>query len=188
MWQRLLPFAVLAGCSSGSSSSTSSAVHGTIRGNAYPIVDAVSATVTSSDASEAFIVLSSTPDLCQPPDAQIQHPGEKTVVLVLQDGNAAPTAPGVYTVVDPVGNTPPPPRAAVLYTSVLDAMCANNADDQTGGTSGTVTLSSAGGGVYEGQFDVMLDSGDHITGSFQPTLCDQLPAELKSDSTPACKP
>lgn len=184
MWQRILLFTVLAGCSSG----TPSAVHGTINGSPYPIADAISATVSSAGKSIAFIVLSSSTDLCLPPDAQIQHPQEKTVVIALRDGDQAPTGPGTYTVTDASGPDPQPTRAALLYTTVLDAMCENNADDGTVARSGTVTLSSASGEVYAGAFDVVLDSADHITGSFQPTACDLLPAELQSTSTPACKP
>jgi hypothetical protein len=185
MWQRILPFVALAGCSSDSSPS---AIHGTIRGSAYPVAAAISATVTSFGKSAAFIILSSSTDLCLPADAQIQHPGEKTVVIVLEDNDAAPTGPGTYTVVDPAGNGPPPTRAALLYSSVLDPACLNHADDQTTAISGTVMLTSVSGGAYAGQFDVTLDSGDHVTGSFRPTACDELPAELQSSSTPACKP
>ena len=185
MWQRILPFVALAGCNS---SSSPGAVHGTIRGSAYPIAASISATVTSSGKSAAFIILSSSMELCLPPDAQIQHPGEKTVVIVLQDSEAAPTGPGTYTVVDPAGNDPTPTRAALLYSSVLDTACLNHAEDQTTATSGTVMLTSVHGGAYEGQFDVTLDSGDHVTGSFEPTACDDLPAELQSSTTPACEP
>jgi hypothetical protein len=185
MWQRLLPLAVLVGCSS---SSTPGAVKGTIRGNDYPVVDSISAILTSFGDSAAMIVLSSSTDVCLPPDAQIQHPGETTLVIVLQDGNAAPTATGTYTAFDPSSNAPPPAKLATLYTSILTAACTNNADDQTAAVSGSVTLTSVGGGVYAGHFDVVLDSGDHITGTFNPTACGQLPAELKSQTPPACKP
>lgn len=188
MWQRLLPVAVLAGCSSGSSHD---AVNGTIRGNSYPIAESISATLTSpasSKGSAAAIVMTSSTDVCQPPGAQIQHPGETTVVILLVDGNAAPTAPGTFTARDLNSEAPPPTRAAILYTSILSSACSNNADDQTSAVSGTVTLTSVGGGAYAGHFDVLLDSGDHVTGSFSPMVCDQLPDDFQSQGTPACSP
>jgi len=188
MWQCILSLGVLAACSS---SNAGDAVHGTIRGLDYPIAESISATLPrsrSGAASAGVIVMSSSTDSCRPPDAQIAHPGETTIVIVVVDGDAAPTGPGSFTIYDPLGGGPPPTKSAILYTSVLDPMCANHADDQTSARSGTVTLASAGGGVYAGQFDVTLDSGDHITGTFSPTACEQLPAEFESESTPTCTP
>jgi hypothetical protein len=51
-----------------------------------------------------------------------------------------------------------------------------------------VTLTVVGGGVFHGNFDVTLDSGDHITGSFNPSLCEDLPAAFKDPGTPTCTP
>jgi hypothetical protein len=188
MWQRILFLGALAACSSNNAAD---AVQGTIRGRDYPIAESISAMLISPRSgagSAAVIVMSSSTDSCLPPDALIAHPGETTVIIVVADGNAAPTAPGTFTVHDPRGDDAPPAKSAILYTSVLDPMCANHADDQTEAISGTVTLASAGGGVYAGQFDVELDSGDRITGTFSPAACEQLPAAFQSESTPTCKP
>jgi hypothetical protein len=94
--------------------------------------------------------------------------GETTVIIVLRDGNAAPSVPGTFTAFDPGGSAPPPIQSALLYTSILDATCGNDAADETASVSGSVTLTAVGGGVYAGQFDVVLDSGDQVTGSFDP--------------------
>jgi len=38
-------------------------------------------------------------------------------------------------------------------------------------TSGTVTLDTVAADVLTGMFEIMLDSGDHVTGSFHPSGC-----------------
>ena len=38
-------------------------------------------------------------------------------------------------------------------------------------SSGTVTLDSVSGDVFSGTFDIVLDSGDHVTGAFHPSAC-----------------
>jgi hypothetical protein len=79
-------------------------------------------------------------------------------------------------------------KEAILFIDSLNAQCAENANASATAVSGTVMLIAVGGGVYAGTFDVTLDSGDHITGSFNPTMCDQLQADLDSSITPPCKP
>lgn len=50
------------------------------------------------------------------------------------------------------------------------------------GNSGTVTLSSVGGGSYSGTFDVTFSTGDHVTGSFDASNCAGFTTYLNSSS------
>jgi hypothetical protein len=199
MWPCLLALAAIVGCSSSSASSSPGDVNGTIRGNAYLVAGAFSATVTRGlFGDEGVIVMSNSTDLCMPPDVRSLHPGEQFLQIELEDAKSptgtAPAAPGTYTAFKPGGQAPPPTgqppvaKEALLFTSSLDAQCAENANAQATAVSGSVTLTAVVGGVYAGTFDVTLDSGDHITGSFNPTMCAQLQADLESGMTLPCKP
>ena len=61
-----------------------------------------------------------------------------------------------------------------LETGGLDDTCQLVDDEQASGQSGTVVLDSASGGAFKGTFDVVLNTGDHITGSFDPIPCPAL--------------
>src|ERR1700742_4277054 len=145
MWKPGLVLAAITvvGCSSSSAPTIvdPTNVDVTIAGTHYHAAEAISAPIfsgTSGKTGVGMVVLSSTTDACAPPDAQVQHPGQTTIVILLRDGADPPTGPGTYTVIDPNGDAPqpPPPRLAVLYTTLLDASCANNADDDTNAVSG----------------------------------------------------
>jgi len=58
----------------------------------------------------------------------------------------------------------------VEYTE-YDSTCQDTSSNDATGTSGTVTITSADSCSVVGTFDVMLDSGDHITGSFTAPRC-----------------
>ncbi|MBL0220091.1 MAG: hypothetical protein IPQ07_40265 [Myxococcales bacterium] len=45
---------------------------------------------------------------------------------------------------------------------------------KAGATSGTVTLTTVKGNVFAGTYDVLLNSGDHVTGVFEPGACPAL--------------
>lgn len=183
MWKTGLLVVALVGCSSSSSNTVEpTAVDVTIRGNHYHAAQAIS--------SPGIVVLSSATDACQPADAQVQHPGETTIVILLKEGDGPPTGPATFPVFDANAPTPtpPPPRAAILYTTILDANCSNNADQDTCALSGTVTLTAVDHGAYAGKFDVVLDAGERIAGTFDADLCAELPAELANGSTAVCKP
>ncbi len=185
---------VVAACG-GSGSGSGGSISGTIRGQTYAVADTISSVTTSNGMSSGVIILSSASGICVDPTALVYHPGEQTLVIELQDRtgsvSTAPTAPGTYSIADS-STTNPPAKAAILYTTVLDATCANPGDSDTTGTSGTVTLTAVDGNAYSGTFDAMVESGDgtsidHITGSFDAQACTQIQAQLASQTTPPCK-
>ncbi len=56
---------------------------------------------------------------------------------------------------------------------ILDATCVNNADNDALADSGTVVLTGVSGGTFTGTFDVVMDSGDHVTGTFDAPTCSE---------------
>jgi hypothetical protein len=177
--------ALLVGLVACSSSGSSASVDGTVRGSPIITSTIASTIVTSSDSSEAFIVLSSTAS-CAEPSAIVQHPGEQTVLLILTDNVAdtsqAPTGPGVYSIAANAA------KAAQVEVNVLDATCGNDADLGAVATDGTVTLTSVNGGAFAGTFEVTLETGERITGSFDSDSCSTLADELHNSITPPCQP
>jgi hypothetical protein len=54
------------------------------------------------------------------------------------------------------------------------------------GQSGSVTLTKATGGVFAGSYDVVLNTGDRITGMFDPAACPALQAAASSTDDHTC--
>jgi hypothetical protein len=93
----------------------------------------------------------------------------------------APTAPGTYT----ISSSLPPtvPHAANVAGRIVDATCSNNTANDAVALSGTVQLTGVEAGTYTGTFDLVLDSADHITGSFDAPTCGQV-----RNPDPTCPP
>jgi hypothetical protein len=169
---------VSVGCTSSEGS-----VSGEAPGGAFDVADMISATVTLSDgagdtSSSARVVLASTSNLCSDISASpaIARKHQRFVTIELRDvsgaAKTAPTAPAIYTIYPNTGTEPP--KSASLTVGGLDGTC-QLLDEESGlAQSGTVTLISVTGGVFAGSYDVILNTGGHITGSFAPTACPQL--------------
>lgn len=173
--KRFLFVTVLGACTA---SSPSNSIQGTVRGVHYAAADAIAL----AGDSLVEIVLGSEPNMCVPPEQQVQHPGETALLLILQSHDAsgqikAATASGTY----PVTDDSHAPLLSTVEANVLDAQCHNNASNDSLGTAGTVTLDAIHDQTYSGSFDVTLDSGDHITGTFSAPRCTQM-----LSSSPPC--
>jgi hypothetical protein len=158
-------------------------------GGSFDIAGSISATVTTTDgagddSSAARIVLASTADLCGDAGASpvIDRKGQRFITIELRDVNGAvktaPTAPGTYTIYPNTGSEPA--KSASLIAGGLDDTCQLDDDLSASGQSGTVTLTSVTGGVYAGSYDVVLNTGEKVAGSFAPTGCPAL-ATASSD-------
>jgi hypothetical protein len=170
---------------------------GTVTGpGSFQPSDTISASVTMSDgnggtSSYAWIVLASTSGLCADAGASppIDRKQQKFTTIALRDVAGAtsttPAAPGTYTIYPNTGSEPP--KSASLSTGQLDATCQPIDASSASGESGTVTLTSLSGGVFAGSFDVTLNTGDHITGTFQPKACPQLQASLAAGNSHTCQ-
>jgi hypothetical protein len=158
--------------------------------------DTISAVVVTSDGeatttSSGHIVIGSTSDLCADATASppVDRKNQRLIVIDLTDINgafeSAPTTAGTYTIYSNTGT--PPPNQALLVTTELDGSCQSYDDGAASGQSGTVTLASVTNGVFQGTYDVMLNTGDHITGSFAPQACPAMGAALASTAPHSCQ-
>ena len=168
---------------------------GTPPGGSFEPGATVSAAVTMSDGAggssgEALIVLSSTASACSDAGAMppVERKGSRAMTITLMDvtngTTAAPTAPGTYTIYPNTGSQPP--KEALLDMIGLDGTCQQVDADAAQGQSGTVTLTLVAGGVFKGSYDVVLNTGDHVTGSFDPSACPALQSITAPTQSPAC--
>jgi hypothetical protein len=176
---------VAVGCTSSDGS-----VSGSPPGGAFDVADMISAAVTTSNgagdtSSSARIVLASTSNLCSDASASpaVDRQHQRFVTIELRDVNGAaktaPTAPGTYTIYPNTGSEPP--KSASVTVGSLDGTC-QLIDEESGlAQSGTVTLTSVTGGVFAGSYDVVLNTGDRISGSFAPKACPQLTTVTSAD-------
>ena len=185
-------FLCASACGSGSGSGGSSALSGTVHGQTIGVTDAISAALTTmfDDVTihGAAIVMANASDLCADAVANRLHPNEKAVVILLTDvtdgASSTPTAAGTYTIFQGAGK--PPAKTALLSVSMNDAACKEVEAQSAGGATGTVTLSAISGDEFSGSFDVTLNSGDRVTGSFAPGACPELATLLNRTSEPSC--
>lgn len=184
MKQFLLLGSVVLAVACGSSSSSPGSISGTIHGAKFPIVDAISSTVTINGSSQGAVILSNTSGLCA--DLGMNGLPKNLAGAIIVVGNVsgtsatAPTAPGTFTVQAQTG------ASAVWNAIVTDSTCNDVTASEAKGTSGTVTLTSVGTNDYAGKFDVTLDSGDHVTGSFSPEPCPAFATAVASGMNPTC--
>ena len=130
-------------------------------------------------------MLASTSNLCN--DAgTIDRKGQHFTTIELRDVNGstktAPTAAGSYTIYPNTGSEPA--KSASLTVGAFDNACQLDDNLAASAQSGTVTLTSVAGGVYKGSYDVVLNNGTHLTGSFAPAACPKL--ATATDSGHSC--
>ena len=183
MWRMAIVLSMVAACGGDDAGSVS----GTVNGTSIPVSDSVSAAVTiNSNQHGAAILLTNTGDACGQLTDHVQHPSEKIVVITVADyANltlTTPTAPGDYSIYQ--GGTPPA-HAATLQVIVDDLNCNAVTSDGAKATSGTVKLTKVSGNTFAGSFDALLDSEDHITGSFDPTECPSIQNAIDNQGSAA---
>jgi hypothetical protein len=141
--------------------------------------------VTGGTQLQGLIVMTTTPHLCDDLAANTERKGEMAVSIALADITGqtvtAPTMAGTYTV---SSGGPLPSKAAALNARATDQACMTVSAAKA--TAGTVKLKSVDANVFDGDFDVMLDSGDHITGSFSPEACPAIQSAIDSTTQVTC--
>src|SRR3569623_210888 len=172
MWKLGLALSVLVACGGNDAGSVS----GTVKGAGISIIDSISASVMlNSNQHAAAIALTSSSGACTEVTNRVTHPSEKVVIITVADVNnltlTTPTAPGMYSIYQ---GGMAPAKAATLEVKFSDLNCNDISNMDAKATTGTVTLSEISGNAFEGSFDVVLDSGDHIKGSFDPSECPQI--------------
>lgn len=118
----------------------------------------------------------------------IDRQGESFIEIELVDvtgaNTTAPTAAGTYTIYPNTGSRPA--KSASFVTGRFDNECMLDDDADASGQSGSVVLTAIGA-KYTGTYDVVLNTGDHATGSFDATSCTELQAAV-TNSQHACMP
>jgi hypothetical protein len=178
---------VVAACTSDAGGS----VTGQVPGGSFDPGATISAAVMIPDGGgEAVIVVSSVATACSDDGAAppIERKGSRAMTIRLMDVangmTTTPAAPGTYTIYPNSGSQPP--KEALLEMYGLDDTCQQVDAQSAQGQSGSVTLTSVAGGVFKGTFDVTLNTGDHLTGSFDPTACAALASLAANPQSPAC--
>lgn len=196
--QLAVAFLIFGACTTNSSDDNTGggdgqgAIQGMLHGQSFMVDDAISAAVTITDGATtvhtATILMANAGDLCGDAMTNTSHPNEKGIGIILFDVNGTttntPTAPGTYTIAQ--GGTPPA-KAAAVQVSSSDATCKDVEADNVSATSGTVTLTAVSGNKFTGNFDVVLASGDHLTGSFTPSECPVLATMPSSTQPETCR-
>lgn len=161
---------------------------GTVKGVAFTPADqeSGSAPLTVGSSSTAGVVfIANQTGLCAAATAGHKAKSASGYLFLLEDVNTttgattAPTAPGTYSISGSAA------KSAFVAFDTTDASCNNISAQSATGASGTVTLTSVSNGAYAGNFDVIFDSNDHVTGSFSATNCAGLSAVFGS-STATC--
>jgi hypothetical protein len=163
---------------------------GDLPGGGFDIDDTISASVTRDEDSLAQIVIASTSGLCGDAGASppLDRAGQKYIVIELADVTGAttmtPSAPGTYEIYPNTGSRPA--KSASLVTGAFDDACESVDTADASGQSGTVTLASINGDVFAGSYDVVLNTGDRITGQFAPNACPALRTRAASTDAHTC--
>ena len=158
------------------------------------VADAISANAAIPQGSLSInggaIVLSSNGGLCGDLNAGKEPKGTQYLLLFVTNVNStlaqtsAPTAAGTYTLFSGSGQAPS--QLAVVSYTLTDASCNTIVASTATGTSGTVTLTSVGGGSYSGSFDVVLNTADHLTGNFNASNCSALSTLISQNANTTC--
>ncbi len=177
----------LGGCGSDP---PAAALAGTIHGVSFSLRDSASGevTVTAAQLHGGGILMTSSSGTCADIDSNQVHRDEQAVFIVVWDvvgtTTNAPTVPGTYSIYQGSGTSPP--KGATFSAHAYDSACTEITNDAATATAGTVTLTSVSGTKYAGKFDVALDSGDHVTGSFDPLECPALDTYISPSDNKAC--
>jgi len=161
-------------------------VSGTINGATIAVESAISAnvdrTLGSSVLHYGVVIIGDTPGLCEiaasetgPADGAFLGLAA-TVLGTNGAGNYVgelPT-PGTYTINGQSGN---------VAFGKLNLGASGCDVPGTDVQSGTVTFTTAANGVYAGSFDVVFETGDHVTGTFDPSACTAL-TQFQLNCTP----
>ena len=174
----------LAACGGGSSSSVT--VTGTVKGQPIVAAENTSGNVTFPGTTTIIgaIAITSKTGICTAAAANKEPNSLRSVIILVgtrtagSTSNSPPTDPGTYTVTTSGSET----KFAYVSVGQTDATCTTIDAQVAQATSGTVTLTKVSNGSYAGSFDVTLDSGDHITGTFDATNCAALNAYVNSKS------
>src|SRR4051812_2085085 len=172
-------------------------VEGTIQGQPFAPIEAISDLATLNFGQMAFIVASTEPGTCDLFSRNQLHKNARFLIIGL--GNVDVPPPDVMEaplhVLPPTGPNEFPvlaPAATLVTTFTISLVSLQTLDDNcmsqpiVAGTDGTVTVTSADDLAFQGSGDVTFNTGDHVTFTFNSTPCYSLGFALNSATTPTC--
>jgi len=168
-----LIFGLLALSACGSSSGGS--FNGTVAGYSLHVVESVFTPLPETEDNPAFtlIVLSDRPGICNGIRSGTWGKNTTSFGIYLISGrpSVSPASPGTYHLVTDQ------PNSGVAYFLKQDDQCRaapGLSDNSVPATSGSVVLESidaSPGKRARGSYDIILRSGEHVTGTFDAAYC-----------------
>ena len=173
----LIALSVLVACGGGTSVPSGSAtVNGTVFGEALSAKDAMYFDAASEGQSYRGISIVDVSGVCPRSQQNRDAPDSTSLILSLvsYDSSGNYLTPGVGTY--PIDSTGTVTAAAGAVFDHVDQSCASTlqSTEQYNGkyaASGSVTVTKADASELDGTFDLTMESGDHLTGSFKAPRC-----------------
>ena len=165
---------LLAAC--GGSSTTRATVSGKVEGTQLKVNNSAAFVVRTTGTPSVDVLLSNVADGCDANAANLKS--KQVIPLGVTSLSGAALDAGTFGIYDQQsGNIPQGTVVFGDYHSTTDA-CDDSTPPNTLGASGKVTLtkvSLAQGGSVTGSFDVLLENGDRVTGTFDAPVCGDRP-------------
>ena len=171
----LLAALVVEGCGQTYVATGTASVTGTVFGQALAAKDAVFVDGASEGQSFRSIEIMDVSGICPRLQQNQDAAGSTslTISLVKYDADGGYQTPGVGTY--PIASGTSAAAASAVFDHI-DQSCASTLQttEQYNGkyaASGSVTVSQADSTQLQGSFDLTMESGDHLTGSFTAPSC-----------------
>jgi hypothetical protein len=155
----------------GSSSGGSSSVSGTAGGKSVPTTDTVGVVGTQTQTvgtqsitiAYAAVSITNVANTCSAIEGHHNPANTSSLSFVVASSAGTSIAAGTYA----IGATTTTQVSANYGTT--NAACAANIAERA--TSGTIKLTTVSSTTVQGTFDVTMDNGDHLSGSFTGPVC-----------------
>jgi hypothetical protein len=173
--RKMVCMLLLAACG-GSSTPSRATVNGKVAGTPILAQNAAAIVVRTSGTPTVDVLISNVADGCSANAANLRNKQVLSFGISSLSGSAL--AAGDFGVYDQQsGNIPSGTVVFAEYHST-NAGCADTTPPNTLGASGHVTVTKVNvgaGGEVAGTFDLLLENGDHLKGSFDAPVCGGIP-------------
>jgi hypothetical protein len=155
----------------GVSKSSSTTINGTVGGATVPtvstgaVVGPLVETFGPFTTNGVVVVVSNIAGACTVEQAMSNPANQKTLTLIAS--SPTPVVAGTYSIL--TANASANHTFGALVYETTDAQCARTSTHPA--HSGSITLSTVGSTTVEGSFDVVMDTGDKLSGTFVASVC-----------------